>query len=171
MSRAVLFCNGEIQDLDFHRALLKADDYIIAVDGGGNYCYQLGILPSLAIGDFDSLDKTVKCNFINKNVELVPFPSDKDYIDMVLGIEEAKNRGFHNILILGALGGKRADMFLGNALALSMYNENIVMQNEYSTIRYLRENNEMNIFGAKGDYVSLIPLSIPLIIPFELLSE
>ena len=159
MSRAVLFCNGEIKDLDFHKSILRDDDFVIAVDGGGNYCYQLGILPSVAIGDFDSLDQTIKNVFDKENVEIVPFPADKDYIDMVLGIEEAIKRGFHDILILGAMGGKRADMFLGNAFALSLFDQNIVMQNEYSVICYLREGKELDICGTPGDYVSLIPLS------------
>lgn len=159
MSRAVLFCNGEIKDLGFHKSLLREDDFIIAVDGGGNYCHQLGILPSVAIGDFDSIDQSIKNVFDKENVEIVPFPMDKDYIDMILGIEEAIDRGFSDILILGAMGGKRADMFLGNAIALSLFDKNIVMQNEYCSIRYLGEGHKIDIYGSPGDYVSLIPLS------------
>ena len=159
MSRAVLFCNGEIKDLEYHKSLLKKDDFIIAVDGGGRYCYRMGICPSVAIGDFDSLDRSVKDDFVQKGVEIVPFPSDKDYIDMVLGIEEARKRGYEDILILGALGGIRADMFLGNAMALSRFDERILMANEYSSIFFVRDGEERTISGEIGDYVSLIPLS------------
>lgn len=159
MSRAVLFCNGEIRDIEYHKNLLRKDDFIIAVDGGGYYCHRMGIRPSVAIGDFDSLDRSVKEYFEKKGVEIVLFPVDKDFIDMILGIEEARKRGFDDILILGALGGKRADMFLGNAMALSRYDENIVMENEYSRIFFINEGAERDIEGVTGDYVSLIPMS------------
>lgn len=159
MSRAVLFCNGEIRDIEYHKNLLRKDDFIIAVDGGGYYCHRMGIRPSVAIGDFDSLDRKVKEDFEKKGVEIVPFPTDKDFIDMVLGIEEARKRGFDDILILGALGGKRADMFLGNAMALSCFDEKILMENEYSRIFFMREGEEREIQGEIGDYVSLIPMS------------
>lgn len=163
MSRAVLFCNGEIADIDYHKALLFEDDFVIAVDGGGNYCRKMGIVPSVAIGDFDSLDCEIKSYFKMQGVEMIPFPADKDYIDMILGIEEAKKRGYDDILILGALGGKRADMFLGNALALSAYDEKIVLENEWSRICFLKEKREIDINGEIGSYVSLIPLSDVLI--------
>lgn len=159
MSRAVLFCNGEIRDIEYHKNLLRKDDFVIAVDGGGSYCHRMGICPSVAIGDFDSLDCKIKENFEKKEVEIVPFPADKDFIDMVLGIEEAQKRGFDEILILGALGGKRADMFLGNAMALSLFHEDIIMENEYSRIFFMREGEERKIHGNINDYVSLIPMS------------
>ena len=34
MGRAVLFCNGELDNYEFHRELILEDDFIIAVDGG-----------------------------------------------------------------------------------------------------------------------------------------
>ena len=57
MGRAVLFCNGELDHEQFHRELICQDDFIIAVDGGGRFCEKLGLLPSIAIGDFDSIDE------------------------------------------------------------------------------------------------------------------
>lgn len=159
MSRAVLFCNGEISDVKYHKSLLRDDDFIIAVDGGGRYCKALDIIPAVALGDFDSLAAEIKTYFFKQNVEMIPFPTDKDYIDMVLGIEEAKNRGYEDILILGAFGGKRADMYMANLLALAAYDEHIVLKNEWSEVRFLRENRELILSGEIGDYVSLIPLS------------
>ena len=159
MARAVLFCNGEIKNIEYHKTLLEADDFIIAVDGGGRYCMKMDVLPSVAIGDFDSLDAEIRTYFIEKNVETVPFPADKDYIDMVLGIEEARKRGYKDILILGAFGGGRADMFIGNLLALANYDENIVMKDEKNEARFLAEGKRLEIQGSIGSYVSILPLS------------
>ena len=159
MERAVLFCNGEIKDIEYHKTLLKADDFIIAVDGGGRYCMKMDILPSVAIGDFDSLEAEIRTYFNEKNVETVSFPADKDYIDMVLGIEEARKRGYKDILILGAFGGRRADMFFGNLLALANYDESIVMKDEENEARFLPEGNRLHLKGSPGSYVSILPLS------------
>ena len=159
MSRAVLFCNGEIRDDGYHLALLNDNDFIIAVDGGGNHCFRMGINPHICIGDFDSMDPTVIKYYKEHNIECIPFPADKDYIDMILGIEEAKKRGFDEVLLLGAMGGKRSDMFLGNALALSSYDENVIMKNEFTEIRFLKEGRLCKFRGHGGDYFSVIPLS------------
>lgn len=159
MPRAVLFCNGEINDIEYHKTLLKKDDFIIAVDGGGRYCMEMDILPSIAIGDFDSLPFSVKSYFTEKNIELIPYPTDKDYIDMVLGIEEARKRGYEDILILGAFGGKRADMYFGNLLALADYDDRIVMKNEWSEVLFLSAGKTLELCGKIGDYVSILPLS------------
>ncbi len=159
MSRAVLFCNGEIGDLGYHQALLKEDDFIIAVDGGGCFCHAMDLKPQIAIGDFDSLPPALAAYFEAQETKLIPFPADKNYIDLVLGIEEARKRGFEDVLILGALGGRRADMHMGNILCLSAYDERVVVKNEFSEIRYLREGFSFAIQGEIGDYVSLLPLS------------
>ena len=78
---------------------------------------------------------------------------------MVLGIEEARKRGYKDILILGAFGGGRADMFIGNLLALANYDENIVMKDEENEARFLAEGKRLEIQGSIGSYISILPLS------------
>lgn len=159
MRRAVLFCNGEINDMAYHKSLLKENDILIAVDGGGDYCERMGVVPAVAVGDFDSLSEKTKASFEKNQVRMVPFPPEKDYIDMVLGIEEARQCGADEILILGALGGRRVDMLLGNVLALAGYDLPIQIENEHSRIRFLKEGETLCLCGSVGDYVSLLPLS------------
>lgn len=159
MLRAVLFCNGEICDIAYHQSLLKKDDFIIAVDGGGDYCERMGVVPAVVVGDFDSLSEKTRASFEKNQVRMVSFPPEKDYIDMVLGVEEARQCGADEILILGALGGRRVDMLLGNVLALAGYDLPIQIENEHSRIRFLKEGETLRLCGSVGDYVSLLPLS------------
>lgn len=156
--RAVLFCNGEIKNIAFHGGLLREDDYCIAVDGGGRYCQALNIMPDLVLGDFDSLPSDIQRRFRENNVESLVFPKDKDYIDLALGIEAAIHRGYEDILIFGALGGKRIDMEIGNLLLLTQYRENIVIADEFREITCVRQGKSITVQGKKGDYLSLIPL-------------
>lgn len=163
MSRAVLFCNGELENEKFHQELIREDDFIIAVDGGGRFCEKLGLLPSIAIGDFDSIDEASASYFRNCKVEMIPFPADKDFIDLELGIEEARHRGYRDILILGAFGGKRSDMFLGNLLLLAKYDEHIRMKNAYTEAFCLNSDISVTVHAEVGDYLTVIPLCEELI--------
>ncbi len=159
MKRAVLFCNGEVSDLSFHRELIRDDDLLIAVDGGAKHLYDLNLVPDIILGDFDSIPPDILETFKKNETECISFPRDKDYIDLVLAIEEARSRGCKQILILGAFGGKRVDMFMANLMAISRYDGcDIVMKNEYSEARLASAGKITEIKGCEGDYVSLIPL-------------
>ena len=156
-----MFCNGEIRDLAFHGKLIKDDDLLIAVDGGGKYLFDLDLVPDIAIGDFDSIPSEILKVYQKRGTECISFPSDKDYIDMVLAIEEARNRGCDRIMILGAFGGKRVDMFMANLTAIACFADDceIVMKNEFSEARVLSAGGRLEISGEVGDYLSLIPIS------------
>ena len=52
--RAVVIANGEINDHQVLKKLIKPDDFIICADGAINHCIKMSIIPHLWIGDFDS---------------------------------------------------------------------------------------------------------------------
>ncbi|MEE0777224.1 MAG: thiamine diphosphokinase [Bacillota bacterium] len=160
MKRCVLVCNGAFNDLEFHKNLLKENDYIIAADGGANHCRKMGVTPHLLLGDFDSIHQETDDCF--SKIPHLKVPSDKDFTDIVLGIEEGSKRGYSEILILGALGGKRIDMELSNLLLLSQYQESIEIVDETRRIRCIHEGESVSIHGWKNQYLSIIPLT-PLV--------
>lgn len=65
-------------------------DSVIAVDGGADWLYKADVLPDMFVGDKDSVsDKVV--NLMKKhNVEADIYPVDKDYTDLALAFNKAR---------------------------------------------------------------------------------
>ncbi len=129
MKKAIIVSKLEC-DLSF----LKKDKsvFTIACDAGYLNFIKAGIQPDLLIGDFDSLPKDVMINDV-KTMKLNPI---KDVTDTEYALDYLIDKGFKDILILGAIGG-RLDMTLTTIALLAkackqhikiaaLYNEDIV---------------------------------------------
>ncbi len=75
-------------------------DLIIAVDGGYTTLQELGIIPDIAVGDFDSL------GFVPKDVPVHKHPEMKDDTDMMLAAQQAITAGCRRLYIFGGTGGR-----------------------------------------------------------------
>lgn len=84
------------------------DDFIIAVDGGGDTLRRWGITPHFALGDFDSIQADLPDDVPRKR-----FPKEKGESDMELALWEGMSRGYRRFELIGASGG-RADHTFGN---------------------------------------------------------
>ena len=111
MRRCVIFAGAAINDYDYLKSMLLADDYIICCDSGLRHAEALEITPDLIVGDFDSHSKP-ECD-----VETIVLPCEKDDTDTFFAVKEAVKRGFEEFLLLGVIGG-RLDHTLGNISAL-----------------------------------------------------
>ena len=117
--KSCLIITGGIFDLPEQRA---ADaDFIIACDRGTRYASELGIRPDLLIGDFDSETAPESLELTERHpeeripwekgispegTEVIRYPSDKDDTDTMLAVREALRRGYREICVLFALGGR-----------------------------------------------------------------
>ena len=75
----------------------RADDFIIAADGGWLACRKAGITPDLLLGDFDSL--STQPDFPN----ILRVPVEKDDTDTMLAVKTGLERGeteFHTGMII-----------------------------------------------------------------------
>ena len=75
-------------------------DLVIAVDGGYSHLSKIGVVPGLAIGDFDSL------GFVPDSVKAKIYPPEKDFSDLELALNWAHKEGLEYIYVYGALGGR-----------------------------------------------------------------
>jgi thiamine pyrophosphokinase len=86
--------------------LASACDVVIAVDGGAELCASAGVMPDLAVGDFDSAAPGTLGALRDAGVEVVTFPAEKDATDLELALATARSRGATEVLIAGAVGGR-----------------------------------------------------------------
>jgi len=108
LKRVVIIANGDLGDLNFHRNLLKADDYIISVNGGTAHALSLGFEPALIVGDLDSLSSEQKAELSNLGSDLARHSAEKEKSDLELALDRAIGMKPAEILIIGALGGHPA---------------------------------------------------------------
>ena len=83
-------------------------DYVIACDQGYLHAVKAGIVPDLAIGDFDSYSGKIAAGIAVRRFDPV-----KDDMDTLLAMRAAIKKGFTDLVICGALGG-RIDHELAN---------------------------------------------------------
>lgn len=89
-------------------------DYIIGIDRGNLFLLRRGIVPDLAIGDFDSLNEDEKREVFNQVAEIQPSPAEKDDTDTQLALVTAFERFPEaDVTLIGATGG-RLDHLLAN---------------------------------------------------------
>ena len=128
--------------------MINDSGFIIAVDGSANKLIDLGIIPDVIIGDFDSLQaKRIK------NVKLIETP-DQNKTDFRKTLDWCIEKNILNISIFG-ISGKSDDHFLANYYTLCDFSEKIYWRafTYFSVISPCTGNREFESF--KGQKVSL----------------
>ncbi|MCR5207986.1 MAG: thiamine diphosphokinase [Eubacterium sp.] len=107
----VIVSGAPVDDTEFIKENIPANAYIIAADSGYKKLESIGLKPDLIIADFDSSDEP------EGDYNIKSFPVEKDATDTFNAVKAAVSKGFKNLLILGALGG-RLDHTYSNILCL-----------------------------------------------------
>ena len=160
--RAVIVAGGLAGDDAFVRAHCVAADLLIAADAGAIVLERLGIVPHLAVGDFDTAGPEIVARLAARGVPTETHPVAKDYTDTHLAIVVAIARGATEIVVLGALGGPRYDHMLATALGLAHPDFaalRILLVDPLHTMLVLRPGESVTLHGIPGAYISLLALS------------
>lgn len=91
-------------------------DSVVAVDGGFRSLESVGYMPTVALGDFDSL------GYVPDVRECLTYPTHKDASDLELALGYAKEQGATELYVYGALGG-RLDHTIANLQLLARFAE------------------------------------------------
>ncbi len=106
--KALLFTGGEAPNMDKVKSFLDGD-FIAAADSGLLAAKMAALSPNLIIGDMDSLqDKSLLLDY--PRAEVICLERAKDLTDTEAALRLLKERGFSEITLIGA-GGGRIDHF------------------------------------------------------------
>ncbi len=161
--RAVIFANGELLEPESVAAALRADDYIIAVNGGTHHALALDAVPALVIGDLDSLESAEQARLRAAGTQIRGFSPRKDETDLELALRHAVDQQASDILIVAAWGG-RLDQSLANLFLLMLpmlqgINAEIIEGRQ----RIFLIRDHARISGQPGDTVSILPVGGPAV--------
>ena len=141
-------------------ALLEEADLLIAVDRGADAVAAAGVVPSMLIGDMDSIDVRTREDFEAAGIETILLETAKDETDTEAALRLAVDRGADEITVLGALGGPRLDHLVGNLLLLSSpWLERVAVRMVDDLHEVFLAGGDVIFAGRRGDIVSLLPLT------------
>jgi thiamine pyrophosphokinase len=122
--KAILLADGDAP----HRAALDAawpgwadgTQVVIAADGGARHADALGLAVDAWVGDADSISADALAALAAAGVTIRRTAAAKDESDTELAVLEALTHDPAEIVIIGALGGRRFDHALANVGLLAM---------------------------------------------------
>lgn len=134
-------------------------EYVICADGGLEKAEYINLIPNIIIGDLDSVNKIVLKKYLDMNIKLIKYPAEKNYTDMELAIEYALEKGFKDIVLIGA-SGTRLDHTYANVLLIEAYYKKGVKLKliDNNNIIQIITNN-MEIQNKTNYFVSIIPVT------------
>lgn len=160
--KAFIISGGEADDR-FVRDLLAEtpDAFIIAADRGLNCLHRIGVVPNQILGDYDSTSVELVDAYFKKGVPVERYKAEKNFTDTEAAIHFALEKGFRELVILGACGG-RLDHFLSVVQGLLIplqAGAYAMVADPFNRIILLNHSLTLQRAEVFGKYVSLLPLS------------
>lgn len=158
--KTLIITGGKIS-ADFALTFFENNEYdcVIAADKGLEVLDKLCIKPDYIIGDFDSLEAGILCEYSGDRI--IKLNPEKDFTDTEAAIRLAIEKGSDLITIIGATGS-RLDHVLANISLLMIPLEAGIpayIIDENNRIRLIDKTTELTREDCFGDNVSLIPYS------------
>lgn len=128
----------------------RAEDIVIAADGGYSALVKKEIRCDLLIGDMDSISK------IPSEIELIRHPVEKDETDTHLAFLEGWRRGYRKFEIYGGTGGRSDHTFANYCLLLNIKNHGGDARLYSATeVAYIIKDGAMRVTGNPGKTISV----------------
>ncbi len=147
---------------------LYEGDYCIACDAGFKYAQEMGILPDLIVGDFDSaseenpmLIRSIEEIEQNDPERIVRLNVVKDDTDTMKAVKIGLSKGYRKFYLYGATGGRRIDHTMANIQTLLFIKHNggkgYIMDSDKMLM--IAENEEIRFNVGNTGYISIFSLS------------
>ena len=144
-------CESNVLDLKINF------DEIIAVDSGIEHLSKFSLMPTVLIGDFDSISKDDYQSAVDNNIPINTYQKNKDATDFELSLNKIENPDNKNIFIIGGEGGD-IDHMLSVFFIISHkeFYKNIIWLYGKQTILF---KNNISLEISSNVNFSLIPLT------------
>ncbi len=154
--KAILFTGGEAPNLDKAAQFLGGAGFTAAADSGLEAAKRAGFRADLIIGDMDSLkDKSLIAEC--PQAEVIRLESGKDFSDTEAALRLLKGRGFSDITLIGAGGGRLDHLFAVLRLFETDFAPSLWLAGESAAV-FLQEPEDCALEASgleKGDTVSV----------------
>lgn len=168
---AAVFLGGVYEEQAYYLGWAAAADLVVGADGGAGFLLDAALVPTVVVGDFDSLPAVRVAQLETAGVELARHPVRKDRTDGELAVDEARRRGAGEVVLAGALGA--LDHTLGHLAVLRRLEAAAVPSRLVSprlTVRVLAAPAGAALDAPPGTRVSLVPLGADAIVTLTGLS-
>ena len=127
-------------------------DYVIAADLGFDSLMAYGVVPDLAVGDFDSLGHRPD------HPNVIQLPAEKDDTDMVYALRKGLELGYRRFILLGGIGG-RLEHTLGNLQLLdwlALHGAQGFLAGEKTAATCIRDGKSITFPAAMSGFLSVL---------------
>ncbi len=165
---AAIFLDGTYEDDAYYAAVAAAVNVVAAADGGARFLRRIGVVPSLLVGDFDSLPAEDLSALAGAGAEVLRHPVRKDATDGELALDEVLRRGAGEVILAGALGA--LDHTWGHLVLLRRAAERGVparLASPSLVVRVLVARETVTLDAHPGARVSLLPLAGDAVVTLE----
>lgn len=161
MKSAALYLHGRYPARyhEFYRSLADKRS-VIAVDGGYRFVHRAGLVPTIVIGDFDSLRQPPRK--LPGSVKVITHPVHKDQTDTELAVRLCLESSVSDLVIV-CPSSTEMDHFLGAVGLLEVISRSRrALRARLINHAYLLElvcDGSVRVVGHKGETLSVFPLT------------
>jgi thiamine pyrophosphokinase len=148
-----IIANGKFPDHPIPLGYLLNATRVICCDGAADSLIDFGLEPFAIVGDCDSVNKKVAERFKDRLFR----NTDQETNDLTKAVNWCSERGYNNIVILGATG-KREDHTLGNISLLIEYARIVTLKMVTDSGILIPVLNSSKIDSEKGQQVSVFSI-------------
>ncbi len=133
--------------------------FLLCTDGGATAALNLGLVPDLVLGDFDSLSPKDEARVIELGCPVQRYPVEKDKTDSELALDYLAEAKAGPVLMTGGFGG-RFDHALANLALLPRFADRgleVVIDDGDTRAVLVSPERPATVEGEPGDIVSLFP--------------
>lgn len=155
MQRTIILAGAPIENLQWAKKQIKGDDYIICADGGAHHAKEMGVVPDLVIGDFDSICPDLLRFYQQHDTVEARCDPDQYSTDFMKALSRVREGD--EVVVMGAMGA-RADHDFSNYLILSdlKQSNHIALLSDKEERRILQ--SDFKFSGEVGQKIGIFPL-------------